>query len=326
MSIFAKQALVNEIRAELENTLTADQLRKVRETIETQLSRYDVEAMAAQASGTEYIETFLAAKQIEGRSEKTVKHYRLVLTNLCKETGIAVPAMTVNTLRGYLAELKRKGVSDRTLEGYRSVFSSFFGWLQKEGMIQHNPCANLGVIKYKKEVRYPLTATDMEKLRDVCDSTRNKALLSFLLATGCRVSEAISVNRNDIDLRNRECKVLGKGNKERVVYLDDVAALWIERYLGSRTDDLAPLFLSKQKTRMCTSTVRQMLHTLERKAGIENVHPHRFRRTLATNLLNRGMSIQEVAAILGHENINTTMTYVYIDQLTVKSNYLKYAQ
>lgn len=326
MSIFAKQALVNEIGEDLVTVLTTEQLLKVREVVELRLSNYDVETAHERTCGAEYIEAFLAAKQIEGRSETTVKHYRLVLTNLCKETGVTVPAMTVNTLRGYLAELKGKGVSDRTLEGYRSVFSSFFGWLQKEGLLQHNPCANLGVIKYKKEVRYPLSATDMEKLRDVCDNTRNKALLSFLLATGCRVSEAVSVNRNDIDLRNRECKVLGKGNKERVVYLDDIAALWIERYLDSRTDNLAPLFISSQKTRMCTSTVRQMLHTLEHKAGIEDVHPHRFRRTLATNLLNRGMSIQEVAAILGHENINTTMTYVYLDQMTVKTNYLKYAQ
>lgn len=326
MSDNIRKNLTKEIISELENTFTVTQINYITKVVDSVLSNYAITKINYDNTiHTELLEDFLSAKQIEGRSVKTIQTYRVVLTMLLDYAQISPQNITIFTLRKFLADKKSQGISDRTLEGYRNVFSSFFGWLFKEGLIDNNPCTNLGTIKYKKEIKYPFSNADIEKLREACVNVRDKALIYFLLATGCRISEVTALNRDDVDLKQKECKVLGKGNKERIVYLDDVAVMWLERYLESRKDDYEPLFLSSQKHRMSNSTVRLMLHTLGDKVNVENVHPHRFRRTLATNLINRGMDIQEVAAILGHDNINTTMTYVYIDKINVKNNYLKYA-
>lgn len=202
---------------------------------------------------------------------------------------------------------------------------SFFGWVQREGLIPNNPCGNLSTIKCGKEVRLPFSDVDIERLKETCETARDKALIAFLLSTGCRVGEVCGLNRADIDFANLECTVLGKGNKERTVYLDNVAAMQLRIYLNTRTDTCEALFAGKGSERLQAGGIRKRLNEIGEKAGVENVHPHRFRRTLATTLINHGMPIQEVAKILGHEKIDTTMTYVYIDKTNVKNAYRRYA-
>lgn len=328
MSIDSKRTLLSNIQNILADKMTATDLAGVIDEISMELSHYHVERNAEEDSGYEFnemLEAYLSTKQIEGCSKNTIKHYRCVLSRFRDSVNIPIRSITVFTIRNYLAKERERGLSDRSLEGYRQTFSSFFNWLQKEGLLSGNPCNNLGSIKYQKKVLTPYSDVDLECLKECCQNTRDRAIVHFLLSTGCRVSEVCALNRNDVDFVSLECKVLGKGNKERVVYLDPVAAMYIQRYFAERKDDSVALFAGKGSTRLSDNGIRDMLKRTAKLASIEKVHPHRFRRTLATNLIDHGMDIQNVKTILGHESINTTMTYVYIDKSNLKSAYRKYA-
>lgn len=205
------------------------------------------------------------------------------------------------------------------------MFNSFFGWLFREGLLRTNPCANISSIKCPKRVREAFSETDVERLSECCGNSRDRAVLHFLLSTGCRISEVCALNRADVDLHTMECVVLGKGAKQRRVYLGEVAGMYLARYFSERQDDSPALFAGKGTPRMTPGGIRFMLKKLEELSGVPNVHPHRFRRTLATNLINRGMGIQQVAMILGHDKLETTMKYLYIAEENVKTAYHKYA-
>lgn len=192
-------------------------------------------------------------------------------------------------------------------------------------MMTSRPTANLAPIKQPKEIKHPFTAVEIKQLRDNATNPRDAALIEFLLATGCRVSEVCSVNRTDIDFRQQKLIVNGKGSKQRTVYLDDVTCVVIRDYLKTRTDFNPALFTGKGTDRLTAGGIRRALNTIAERAGVANVHPHRFRRTLATNLIDHGMSIQEVASILGHDKLDTTMTYVFINQRNVEAAYRRYA-
>ena len=328
MSIEAKQMLKKELRDLLEDRLTAKQMATIMEEADAVLAHYTVDRDRETAAGMEFdemLEAFLSAKRVEGRSEKTLQHYQYILGRLRDSSTTPIRDMSVHTLRSFLAEEQARGISDKTLEGVRNVFSSFFGWLQKERLIAQNLCANLGPIKCAKKVRHPFADTDIECLKERCKTQRDRAILCFLLSTGCRISEVCALNRNSVDFQALECTVLGKGNKERTVFLDDVSAMQLQRYLSERTDLSAALFTGRRSDRMTPNGVRTMLKKLAAEAMVENVHPHRFRRTLATNLIDRGMTIQEVASILGHEKLDTTLKYVYIDKENIRNAYRKYA-
>jgi site-specific recombinase XerD len=228
-------------------------------------------------------------------------------------------------LRRWLADEKARGISDRTLEGDRQVFSSYFGWLHREGLIASNPVGNLGAIKYQKKEKDIFSDTDIERMKFGAACVRDRAIVHFLRATGCRISEMTQLNRDDVDFANLECRVLGKGNKERTVYLDAVAAMVLQSYLKSRTDACPALFIGKGSDRLTPGGVRFMLSKLGQSSQVQHVHPHKFRRTTATNLIRHGMPIQEVAAILGHDKLDTTMQYVVLDKSIIKSSYQKYA-
>lgn len=311
----------------LQDDLTVSLMKKVREAISTVLDDYTLETAARETDGRkdDMLAAFIAAKRVEGRSEKTLGRYTYVLNKLAASAGIPLGRIQIGHIRTYFTAEKERGISERSMDGDRSVFSSFFGWLHKEDLIKKNPCANLNKIKYAKKVRIPYSSTDIELMKEACRSIRDRAIIAFMLSTGARISEVCGLNRDDIDFQAMECKVLGKGNKERTVYLDNVSAMLLRRYMAERKDESRALFAGRGTDRMAPDGVRRMLKRVELKYGVENVHPHRFRRTLATNLINHGMSIQEVAAILGHENINTTMQYVYIEKENVKNNYRRYA-
>lgn len=326
MSIVAKQRVISDLQKKLSSTLTVDTMTTVINALTEALSMYEVEALPSEKKDGEtedFLNAFFDAKRIEGRSEKTIAHYQYIIDNMLADIDTPIRQITVFHLRGYLMRQKNRGISDSTLEGVRSVMCSFFGWLQKEGLLRENPCSNLAPIKCEKKVRHPYTEVEIESLKDACANERDKAIVCFLLSTGCRISEVCALNVSDIDFRSKECVVHGKGNKQRVVFFGDVALTYLERYLNGRKD--GALFIGKRHERLTPGGVRAMLNRIADDAHVEHVHPHKFRRTLATNLIGHGMQIQEVAAILGHDKLDTTMKYVYLDKNDVKNAYHKYA-
>lgn len=328
MSVEAKQMLLLDFSNELANILTVD----FRDTVLCILSELLANYELIQNNNTEFydmetdelLDAYISAKTIEGRSPKTLERYKYIITKMMKSINIPIRKISVFHIRTYLTKEKQRGLSDRTLEGTREVLSAFFGWLHREGLINSNPISNLGTIKYAKVTRLPYSQVDIEKLKESCDNDRDKAIISFLLSSGCRISEVCALNRTDIDFDNKQCKVLGKGNKERIVYIDDITVLHLKRYLNNRKDEYEALFIGKNTKRLQPGGIRHMLKKVAAKAEVSNTHPHRFRRTLATSLIDHGMPIQEVAIILGHDKLDTTMGYVYTDNKNVKNSYEKY--
>lgn len=328
MSIIAKQTFIAELRERLRTKMTLAEIEELSREISEQLTYYKMERVEEDDGRNEFEEflsLFINTKRIEGRSEKTLDRYAYILKRYKETDPTPIHKITVYNIRQYLAKEKTRGIADSTLQGYRDVFSAFFGWIHRERLIPLNPCANLNPIKCKKEIRLPYTSVEIERLKEVCSSVRDKAIICFLLSTGCRISEVCGLNRADVDFNNLECTVLGKGNKERTVYLDSVAAMQLQKYLDSREEDGEALFIGKGTSRMQPGGIRKCLRVIGDRAGVPNVHPHRFRRTLATNLIKHGMPIQEVANILGHEKLDTTMMYVYLDKQSVKNSYKKYS-
>lgn len=329
MGVLDKKLFLADLQARLDAFVPANDARRILEQAADVLSGYDLTAATPAEGGHDESESmirlFLDAKGVEGRSRQTISQYGYVLRGMRKGVGVPIDKITVHHLRSWLMREKERGVSLRTLEGYRYVMSSFFGWLWREEILPKNPTVNLQPIKHQKVIRKPFSPEEIERLKEAARTTRDKTILAVLLSTGCRISEICQLDVLDIDLAARAVTVLGKGNKERRVYLDDVAVMYLRRYFRERTDDSPALFTGKGSDRLTPCGVRYMLGQLEARSGVENVHPHRFRRTLATNLIAHGMAIQEVAAILGHDKIDTTMTYVYIDQRAVENAYRKFA-
>ena len=328
MSMADKQMFTKDFESRIGTILTVTQTSEVMRMLAEQLDQYDVAAAYTEDGrndSEDLLKVYLETKEIEGRSRKTIERYRYLITRAMKDIRAPLRKVTVYHLRSYLMEMRNKGVSDSTVEGNREVLCAFFGWLHKESLIDKNPCANLSPVKCAKVVRLPYSDVEIERIKEACRIIRDKAIVCFLLSTGCRISEMCDLNRDDIDFGAAECIVHGKGNKERTVYLNPVAIMNLRRYLSERSDLCPALFIGKGTDRIAPGGVRNMLKSIEARSGVENVHPHRFRRTLATNLINRGMPIQEVAAILGHDKLDTTMRYVYIDRRSLKSAYQKYA-
>lgn len=325
-----RHKLISDTMASLYSSLDSVALQIVNDKLTIALSDYEIipRCTTLQVIDTEsgmLLKKFLATKRLEGRSEKTINRYRYIIQRFSDTTNIPFKDVDVYALRLYLATLTQNGCNDNTVNGIRSIFCSFFGWLHDEQFIETNPTANLSAVKCRKEIRKPYSNVELELIKSGCKSLRDRALVEFLLSTGCRVTETCNLNISDVNFDTNECKVLGKGNKERVVFLSDVCAMHLKKYLASRNDTIESLFIGKGTERLSPQGVRRMLKQLEAKTGVENVHPHRFRRTLATNLIQKGMAIQDVATILGHSNVNTTMTYVYIDTDNVKAKYNRLA-
>lgn len=325
MAIEAKATFQSLLEKTLSTQITAADMTKVMTAVADELSLFDLTQVAEfDGEGDDLLSEYLSTMQLQGRSEKTIARYRYLITNLEKATRVPTRMITVYHIRKYLSDEKARGISDRTLESVRQVFSAYFNWLQRESLITTNPTANLGAIKYAKKVKQIFSDVDIERLKSSCTRLRDKAIITFLLSTGCRISEMTGLNRDDVDLAANECTVIGKGNKERTVYLSEVAGALLKDYLDSRTDSQPALFIGKGSVRLTPGGVRYMLHHIHAKTET-NVHPHKFRRTLATNLIRHGMPIQEVAAILGHDKLDTTMQYVVLDKTGVKNSYRKYA-
>lgn len=329
MSIASRAQLVRDLGSVVGHYVSADMIDDVMAEISEKIGRYSIdldETPTGSDSETEdLLKAFLSAKEVEGRSVKTIRRYDYICRKALDKMGVPLRDVSVFHLRKYLADEKARGISDSTLDGNRECLSSLFGWLHKEGLLKTNPTANLGSIKVQKKVRKPYSQSDIEKLKEHCKSSRDKAIICLLMSTGCRIGEVCGLNRDALDFTNKEVTVLGKGNKERTVFLDDVTVMVLSRYLSERKDEDPALFTGKATDRLTPGGVRFMLRNLAEKAGVENAHPHRFRRTLASNLIDHGMDIQNVAQILGHERLDTTMKYIYTSKGELKNQYRKYA-
>lgn len=327
MPILDKNLLIDRIEERLNDFVPANTVRRILEEISAEMTGFDVSAIpdGVDQDGEDLVALFINAKECEGKSKKTIERYEYILRGLQKAVGVPLKDVTVYHLRQFLMSEKERGIAPGTIDGKRSIYSSFYGWLHDEGLIRKNPTANLAPVKRPKEIKHPFSAVEIKKLRDNTTNLRDAALVEFLLSTGCRVSEVCSVNRSDIDFKQQKLIVNGKGSKQRTVYLDDVTCMVLQNYLRTRKDFSPALFIGKGSDRLTADGIRRALNTIAEKAGVEGVHPHRFRRTLATNLIDHGMSIQEVAAILGHDKLDTTMTYVYVNQRNVETAYRRYA-
>ncbi len=270
---------------------------------------------------------YISAKRVEGCSEKTLSYYQSALQKLFTLLPVSVLHMKTEHIRQYLADYaKRTKCSKANLDNIRRILSSFFSWLEDECYILKNPVRRIHKIRVDKTVKETYSDEALERLRDECHSLRDLAIIDLLASSGMRVGELVHLNREDIDFENRECIVFGKGHKERPVYFDARTKIHLKNYLDSRTDDNPALFVSLQKPhkRLQISGVEIRLRTLGRELGIPKVHPHKFRRTLATRAIDKGMPIEQVQRLLGHTQIDTTMEYAMINQRNVKVSHQKY--
>lgn len=296
------------------------------------LSGYDISEKSTEVrkiddSWQNELHAFLIRKHVEGRSEGTIKQYKLHLERMLQYINKPVKEITEADLFMYIsAYKKRRAVSNVYLDNIRLVFSSFFGWLSNKGYIAKNPASGLDPIKAEKRIKKPLSDMELETLRRRCLIKRDTALIEFLYSIGVRVSELVSLNRQDIDFNNLNAIVYGKGAKERETYLTASACMHLKEYLESRTDGNDALFVSLRAPheRLTVSGVEEILRRLGRETGIEKVHPHRFRRTMATNILNKGMPIEEVKEVLGHAKLDTTLIYCQIRRENVMHHHRKY--
>lgn len=326
MAIEAKATLLSGLEQQLSATITAADMSKVLSAVADQLEDFEVvHVNRAEHITDDLLDAFIAAKRISGLSEKTLHRYQYQIQRMMDAVKVPTRSITVYHLRQYLANEKQRGVMDRTLEGNRQVLNAYFNWLHRERLIDINPVANLSAIKCAKKIKIIYSEVDIERMKFAAKTLRDRAIVCFLLSTGCRISEMTALNKDDLDLGNLECTVFGKGAKERTVYFDAVTGMLLREYINQRCDQEPALFLGKFGERLTADGVRRMMEKLAKAANVDHVHPHKFRRTLATNLIRHGMPIQEVASILGHDKLETTMQYVVLDKTDVKNSYRKYA-
>ena len=275
----------------------------------------------------DHVQLFLAAKRVEGCSEKTIRYYDSTLRNVLGAVGKDVLRITTDDLRLYLDEYQSSRVAGKTtIDNIRRILSSFFAWLEDEDYIMKSPVRRIHKVKTCKTVKETYSDEALEIMRDHCETARDLALIDLLASTGMRVGELVLLNRDDIDYTNRECVVLGKGNKQRKVYFDARAKIHLQNYLRSRTDANPALFVSLQKphNRLQIRGIEIRLHELGEKLKLCRIHPHKFRRTLATMAIDKGMPIEQVQQLLGHQSVDTTLQYAMVNQANVKQSHKKF--
>ena len=327
MPIQDKVLLMHKVEETLKPRMFANYLEEAMREFTVTLDEFDV-IHISNMDGTaneDCLEAYLNVKKIEGRSEKTIIRYAYIITRFLLWAKVNTREVNTQHIRAYLKAEHDRGVLNSTLEGTRQILNAYFSWLEHEKMIRMNPAFNVEPIKCEKKVKDIFSMADIEKMKRSCKTVRDVAIICFLLSTGCRISEVTQLDRGDINYESGECIVRGKGNKHRMVYLDDVAIMTLREYLAQRRDGSCALFIGKRMERMTSGGVRAMLKGVEEKSGVHNVHPHRFRRTLITRLLNRGMPIQEVAVLVGHDKVDTTMKYYKASSAKIKSSYMKYS-
>ena len=305
--------------------LNISQMKKLQETLLKHLA--ENEAKTEEIPNVEYLKMFIDAKQIEGCSERTLLYYRVTIEHMLGSIETPIRKITTDEIRGYLVDYQKvNNCSKVTVDNVRRNMSSFFSWLEEEDYILKSPMRRIHKIKTKQPVKETITDEMIEKLRDNCTCVRDLAMIDLLYSTGIRVGELVGLNISDIDFEERECIVFGKGDKERRVYFDAKAKLHLQEYIESRTDDNPALFvtLDAPHARLKISGVEIRVRELGRKLNIDKIHPHKFRRTMATRAIDKGMPIEQVQKILGHSQIDTTMQYAIVNQNNVKVSHRRY--
>ncbi len=325
--------LINLIKTKMNPILDENQLDELENILISVLNSYNVTEKVSNSSTLEsnenqdLLDNFLSAKRVEGCSERTIIYYRTTIFKMLDEVGLKIEDITTDDLRKYLADYKDKNnASKATIDNVRRVLSSFFSWLEDEDYILKNPVRRIRKIKTKKVVKEVISDENFEILRDSCSNIRDLAMIELLASTGIRVGELVNLNIDDVLFNERECVVLGKGDSERIVYFDAKTKIHLLKYLESRTDDNPALFVSFKKpyNRLGINGVERRIRELGNEANIKKVHPHKFRRTMATNAIDKGMPIEQVQKLLGHVQIDTTMQYAMVNQSNVKIAHRKY--
>lgn len=323
-----KNSLIRTINSEMNSYLNNYQLEKLNEILEYNLYKYDViEVEKDKMDDVDYVKLFIASKKVEGCSERTLNYYKTTIDNMLEQISKEIKTVDTDDLRSYLTSYQEKNnCSKVTIDNVRRILSSFFSWLEDEDYIIKSPIRRIHKIKTTKVVRETYSDETIEKLRDSCEEIRDLALIDFLTSTGVRVGELVKLNKNDINFEDRSCIVFGKGSKEREVYFDARTKLHLEKYLSMRNDDNPALFVSllSPYDRLEISGVEIRLRKLGRDLEIQRVHPHKFRRTMATKAIDKGMPIEQVQRLLGHAKIDTTLQYAMVNQNNVKLSHHKY--
>jgi integrase/recombinase XerD len=310
---------------EMSEYLSVSQMKKLQEVIIGVF--YEKEEIKKQIENSEFLNLFLEAKKIEGCSERTIQYYRVTIEKMLQKVTIPVRKITTEDMRDYLVRYQQiNNCSKVTVDNVRRNISSFFFWLEEENYILKSPMKRIHKIKTNKQVKETISDEDIEKLRDACKCTRDLAIIDLLYSTGMRVGELVNLNRSDVNFDLRECIVLGKGGKERKVYFDAKSKLHLQEYLNGRVDDNPSLFVTLDKpfARLKISGVEIRVRSLGKRVGLKKIHPHKFRRTMATRAIDKGMPIEQVQKILGHSQIDTTMQYAIVNQGNVKFSHQKY--
>lgn len=319
-------SIITEVEQRMLPHLNNAQMEHLHQVLEYCLRDFSNPA-PEQDSDSDLIQIFLSAKRVEGCSQKTIHYYETTIRNVLQTIGKAVKEITTDDLRTYLDLYQQsKGVSKVTIDNIRRILSSFFSWLEDENYIFKSPVRRIHKVKTCKTVKETYTDEALELMRDHSENIRDLALIDLLASTGMRVGELVRLNRTDIDFFNRECVVFGKENKQRKVYFDARTKLHLQRYLDSRSDKNEALFVSLQKPhdRLLISGVEIRLRTLGRKLNIHRAHPHKFRRTLATMAIDKGMPIEQVQQLLGRQSIDTTLQCAMVNQNNVKLSHHKF--
>lgn len=325
-----KEELITGVMQQMLPYLDNAQLRQLKQVMEQILFHYevtDVEIKKAEDDSSELVAMFIAAKRIEGCSEKTLKYYQTTINAMITSLGKNVRCILTEDLRTYLTDYQSSHQSSRvTIDNIRRILSSFFSWLEDEDYIIKSPVRRIHKVKTATSIKETYSDEDLEKMRDNCEELRDLAMIDMLASTGMRVGEMVLLNRNDINFTERECKVFGKGDKERVVYFDARAKLHLQEYLQSRVDDNPALFVALRAPhrRLQIGGIEHRLRKMGKRLNIPKVHPHKFRRTLATMAIDKGMPIEQLQRLLGHRRIDTTLQYAMVKQSNVKTAHRKY--
>lgn len=324
-----KEEIVSEVVQQMLPFLDNVGVKKLQEVLEHTLFYYEVTASEVEREddSEDLVKAFLSAKRIEGCSDKTLKYYQTTIDAMRSETEKNLRRITTEDLRNYLTEYQaRKNLSRVTVDNVRRILSSLFAWLEDEDYILKSPVRRIHKVKTASNIKETYTDESLELMRDGCTELRDLAMIDMLASTGMRVGEMVLLNREDINFTDRECVVFGKGDKERVVYFDARTKIHLQNYLESRSDSCPALFVSLRAPhkRLNIGGVEVRLRELGRKLGIQKVHPHKFRRTLATIAIDKGMPIEQLQRLLGHSKIDTTLQYAMVKQSNVKLAHKKY--
>ena len=322
--------VVSKLRVCLDGILNPQQLKTVEQAIILILENYDLnEKNVSQedSSNTELITRFISAKKVEGCSARTLQYYETTIIHAVSDIGKNILLIDTDDLRNYLSNYQElRSSSKSTIDNIRRILSSFYSWLEDEDIVIKSPVRRIHKVKSGSVVKDTFTDEELEMIRDNCDNIRDLAMIDLLSSTGMRVGELVNLNRGDVDLNQRECIVLGKGDKQRVVYFDARTKLHLEEYLSERTDSNESLFVSLNKphSRLSIGGIESRIKSIGIRSSLDDVHPHKFRRTMATQAIDKGMPIEQVQRLLGHVRIDTTLQYAMVNQSNVKISHRKF--